>query len=42
MFGFLSHEMMMMGRRGGAGAMDPMMGPQHYHEPEDNSDSDYQ
>lgn len=38
MFGFLSHEMMMMGRRGDR--MGGMMGPQHHHDAEDNDDSD--
>jgi hypothetical protein len=36
MFGFLSHEMMMMGRRGGG--MGSMMGPQHHHDAEDNDE----
>ena len=40
MFGFLSHEMMRMGR-GPHGGMGPMMGPPpHHHDAEDNDDSD--
>jgi hypothetical protein len=37
-FGFLSHEMMMMGHRGGH--MDWMMGPDHHHDDAEDDDSD--
>ena len=39
-FGFLSHEMMMMGRRGGHMGMGSMMGPDHHHDDAEDDDSD--